>query len=244
MSAFCNLPRRQRATIEIKMKSFLATLAAATLMLISSLAEAREMSGREADARAERTLAQMTLDERFLILRGYVPFLMTPPPQNVAMAAGYVPGIERLGIPPLTETDASLGVANQGGVMRGPDVATALPSGAAMASTWDADLIERASAAIGAEARAKSFNVLLAGGVNLVREPRNGETSNILAKIRCWRARSPVTRSAAFNRTTSFLRSSTTFSTRRKLGEACSRPISTKRRCAKAICSPFRSPLR
>ena len=34
----------------------------------------------------------------------------------------------RLGVPALTESDASLGVANMGAVMRGTDVATALPS--------------------------------------------------------------------------------------------------------------------
>jgi beta-glucosidase len=67
-------------------------------------------------------------------------------------------------------------------VMRHGDVATALPSGAAMASTWDPALIERAGAMIGAEARAKGFNVMLAGGVNLVREPRNGRNFEYLGE--------------------------------------------------------------
>ena len=43
-----------------------------------------------------------------------------------------------------------------------------------MAATFDAALVERAAAMIGAEARAKGFNVLLAGGANLARDPRNG----------------------------------------------------------------------
>jgi beta-glucosidase len=66
--------------------------------------------------------------------------------------------------------------------MRSKDVATALPSGAAMAATWDAELVERAGAAIGAEARGKGFNVLLAGGINLVREPRNGRNFEYLGE--------------------------------------------------------------
>ncbi len=35
-------------------------------------------------------------------------------------------------------------------------------------------MAERAGAMIGAEARASGFNVMLAGGVNLLREPGNG----------------------------------------------------------------------
>jgi beta-glucosidase len=54
------------------------------------------------------------------------------------------------------------------------DGATALPSGLAMASTWNPALLEQGGAMIGAEARAKGFNVMLAGGVNLMRDPRNG----------------------------------------------------------------------
>lgn len=36
------------------------------------------------------------------------------------------------------------------------------------------ELIGQAGRAIGAEARVKGFNVLLAGGINLVRDPRGG----------------------------------------------------------------------
>ncbi|HWW25615.1 MAG TPA: beta-glucosidase, partial [Caulobacter sp.] len=40
--------------------------------------------------------------------------------------------------------------------------------------TWNPQLAQTGGAMIGAEARASGFNVMLAGGVNLVREPRNG----------------------------------------------------------------------
>jgi beta-glucosidase len=70
-------------------------------------------------------------------------------------------------------TDASLGVSNLLN-MRKDDVATALPSSLALASSWSPELAHQAGAMIGGEARAKRFNVMLAGGVNLVREPRNG----------------------------------------------------------------------
>jgi beta-glucosidase len=95
-----------------------------------------------------------------------------PIPADAIPGAGYVGGAARLGIPALKETDASLGVAYVFGLRR--DGATALPSGLAMASTWNPALLEQGGAMIGAEARAKGFNVMLAGGVNLMRDPRNG----------------------------------------------------------------------
>jgi len=136
------------------------------------------------DARADLVQAQMTRDEEFILVRGYVgvpwgwkgPELSSPAFRAaLPLSAGYVPGIPRLGIPALTETDASLGVAN-GGRMRPGDTATALPSSLLTAATWDPDIAFAGGAMIGEEARRKGFNVMLAGGVNLAREPRNGRT--------------------------------------------------------------------
>jgi beta-glucosidase len=128
------------------------------------------------DARATSTLAQMTQDEKLSMLQGFVP--QTWPagkfPPNLIKGAGYVPGVPRLGIPPLADSDASLGVANMGGLMRAKDEATAMPAGLAMASTWSPELVEQVGRVMGAETRAKGFNVLLAGGINLVRDPRGG----------------------------------------------------------------------
>lgn len=79
------------------------------------------------------------------------------------MAAGYVAGVPRLGIPALTETDASLGVTNPMRLRAG-DGATALPSGLALAATFNPDFAFAGRAMIGSEARANGFKVLLAGG--------------------------------------------------------------------------------
>nr|ALG05361.2 beta-glucosidase [uncultured bacterium 5H7] len=118
----------------------------------------------------------MTQEEKLTLLRGFLAPRMKAEdlPPNVAKGAGFVPGVPRLAIPPLSESDASLGVANMGGLMRPKDEATAMPSALAMASSWNPALVEEAGRVMGAETRAKGFNVLLAGGVNLVREPRNG----------------------------------------------------------------------
>jgi beta-glucosidase len=92
--------------------------------------------------------------------------------EALPQSAGYVPGTPRLGLPALFETDAGLGVASQAGP--NPRERTSLPSGLATASSWDPKVAYAGGAMIGAEARASGFNVMLAGGVNLMREPRNG----------------------------------------------------------------------
>ncbi|WP_339561314.1 glycoside hydrolase family 3 N-terminal domain-containing protein, partial [Pseudomonas sp. EA_65y_Pfl1_P113] len=86
-----------------------------------------------------------------------------------------------MGVPLIRESDASLGVANQVEQRKG-DVATALPSSLATAATFDPAIARAGGAMIGAEARAKRFTVLLAGGVNLTRDPWNGRNFEYLGE--------------------------------------------------------------
>jgi beta-glucosidase len=90
----------------------------------------------------------------------------------VPRAAGFLYGVDRLGIPHRQLTDAGVGVASQ----RGDAVRarTSLPAGIATAATWNPALAFAGGATIGKEARLSGHNVMLAGGVNLLREPRNG----------------------------------------------------------------------
>lgn len=137
------------------------------------------------DARAARVEAQMTDDERHGLLSGIMalpfPGSDLTLPDGVPVTAGYWPGVPRLGVPPLLATDASLGVVNPL-QMRAGDGATALPAGLALASTFDPALAERAGAMIGREARAKGFNILLGGGLNLAYDPRNGRNFEYLGE--------------------------------------------------------------
>ncbi len=55
-----------------------------------------------------------------------------------------------------------------------PRERTSLPAGIATAATWDTAAAYAGGAMIGNEARLSGFNVQLAGGVNLMRDPRNG----------------------------------------------------------------------
>ncbi|RBP07412.1 beta-glucosidase [Roseiarcus fermentans] len=130
-----------------------------------------------ADARAGSTLAMLTQGEKLSLVHGVLgaPWSGGQKPEGAIGSAGYVPGVPRLGIPPLQETDGPLGVANPGNVRRG-DTATAMPSNVALAATWDLALARGQGEAVGAEARARGFNVLLGGAANLIRDPRGGRT--------------------------------------------------------------------
>ncbi|MEP7130900.1 MAG: beta-glucosidase [Sphingomicrobium sp.] len=131
------------------------------------------------DERAALAVAQMTQDEKLSLVFGWFATNADwkanyKAPTGVRYgSAGYIPGIARLGIPPQWQTDAGVGVATQGAA---PDKRerTALPAGIATAATWNPDLAFQGGRMIGAEARASGFNVMLAGGVNLLRDPRNG----------------------------------------------------------------------
>ncbi len=153
----------------------------AALVLSAGLAHADP--ALDVDARAAATVKSMTPAERQGLTHGpmALPVPGAPPlPEGAIPGAGFIPGVKRLGVPNLTETDASLGVAWIGG-LRG-DGATALPSGMALGSTWNPAILHEGGATIGAEARAKGFNVMLAGGSNLIREPRGGRTFEYLSE--------------------------------------------------------------
>src|SRR5580698_490088 len=84
------------------------------------------------DQRAALLEKAMTPDEHILLLHSYWAADRGVPPPGALGSAGYVPGIPRLGIPALQETDASIGVANPGDI-RPSDTATAMPSSLALA---------------------------------------------------------------------------------------------------------------
>jgi beta-glucosidase len=137
-------------------------------------------------AKAAVIEAQMTDDERLQLLHSVMtvsfPGAVIPEQaKGVKPMAGYVPGIDRLGVPDLTMTDASLGVTNPLGSRPG-DWATALPSSLSLAASFDSELAYTTGAMVGREARAKGFNVLLSGGANLARDWFGGRNFEYLGE--------------------------------------------------------------
>lgn len=136
-----------------------------------------------ADERAESVLEQMTLDEKMRWLSGPMAIPApgeAPVPGALGSAACY-PAIERLGIPAMQQSDASLGVGNLANVRPG-DNATALPSSLLLGAGFDPAMAETTGNMLGREAHAKGFNVQLAGGANLIREPRGGRNFEYISE--------------------------------------------------------------
>ena len=134
-----------------------------------------QAAAADPDAQAAKTVAAMTIDEKIQTVFGYfsTDFNGTPKPkEGVPFAAGFLPGVARLGVPHQQLTDAGIGVATQRG--DAPRLRTSLPAGIATAATWNPEMGFAGGAMIGKEAALSGHNVLLAGGVNLMREPRNG----------------------------------------------------------------------
>ena len=140
------------------------------------------LARQSAPSRAQALVAQMTLEEKVSLETGYFPaFSSRARAMGAAPSAGFVPGIPRLGIPSQRATDASLGVSNVKEMRKG-DTATALPAALATASSFWPELAFESGAMIGAEAKAKGFNILLAGGVNLTRDPWAGRNFEYLGE--------------------------------------------------------------
>jgi beta-glucosidase len=136
------------------------------------------------DVRAATVEAALTDEERHRLVTGFVPFAFPgmPPVEPVPNpSSGRVRGVPRLGIPDLVESDASLGVTNPMGVRPG-DTATALPSGLALAASFNPQLAEETGKLVAAEARSRGFNVLLAGGANLTRDWFGGRNFEYLGE--------------------------------------------------------------
>jgi len=105
-------------------------------------------------------LEQMTLEEKLTLLRGDTD------PEG-SSGAGYMPGVPRLGIPPLRLSDGPAGVRT-----RWP--ATALPAPVALGASFDPSLARAYGEAVGREGRAREQDVLLSPMVNIVRVPHAG----------------------------------------------------------------------
>ena len=111
-------------------------------------------------------LSRLTLEEKISLTHGNSKFT--------------VAGIERLSVPELSMSDGPHGVREE--IERDSwnpagwttDSASYLPTGIALASTWNTDLAYKFGQVLGSEARARKKDVILGPGINLMRTPLNG----------------------------------------------------------------------
>ncbi|WP_445192370.1 beta-glucosidase [Sphingomonas sp. Tas61C01] len=162
--------------------SFLLTTALACALAGSAIAApgdplAWKNRALTADARADLLVKAMTEDEKLVVITGFFgtqqEWNKFRYPEARLQSAGFVPGVPRLGFTPQWQSDAGSGVATQGEATPALE-RTVLPSGILTASSWDPGAAYAGGKMVGAEARASGFNVQLAGGVDLDRDPGNG----------------------------------------------------------------------
>jgi beta-glucosidase len=81
-------------------------------------------------------------------------------------------GAEALGLRPMITSDGPAGV--RGVLLDERHPSSSLPCPSALGATWDTEMVRELAAALGAEARSKGVDVLLAPTINLMRTPLGG----------------------------------------------------------------------
>lgn len=122
----------------------------------------------EFDAKIDKLVAQMTLEEKIGMLHG-----------NSMFSTG---GVKRLGIPELKMADGPLGVReeisrdNWSAAGWDNDFATYYPASGALAATWNTKMAYTFGNSVGQELRARDKDMLLSPAINIVRTPLGGRT--------------------------------------------------------------------
>src|SRR5689334_7549282 len=83
-----------------------------------------------------------------------------------------IPGCAALGLRPMVTSDGPSGV--RGTTLDESNPSSCLPCPSALGATWDPELVRELAAALGAEARSKGVDILLAPTINLMRTPLAG----------------------------------------------------------------------
>ena len=161
-------PRRTRRAH--RHRSAVALVVTGPLIAVTALISPAQATGSAGTGSAgtrsvDALLAAMTLPEKISFVHG------SSDPQSLGQA-GYIPGVARLGVPPLRLTDGPAGV-------RVTHPSTAMPAPVALASSFDPALARQYGEIIGRNGRALGQDVLLSPMVNTIRVPyagRNFET--------------------------------------------------------------------
>ncbi len=137
-------------------------------------APAESQAQKVTEEHIDSLISQMTLQEKIGMLHGNGFFTSA--------------GVKRLGIPEFHTTDGPFGVReelhndswNPLGITT--DSATYMPTGSALAATWDTTLAHAYGVTLGQEARERGKDMLLGPAVNIQRIPNGGRTFEYLTE--------------------------------------------------------------
>lgn len=129
---------------------------------------------KKMESQIEKLLKKLTLDEKIAMVH----------------AAGLFKtgAVERLDIPALVCSDGPMGVRNEFhnerwiSIGKNDDNVSYLPSNSALASTWNTELAYESGQVLGAEARGRGKDVILAPGINIKRGPLCGRNFEYMSE--------------------------------------------------------------
>ena len=129
--------------------------------------------GQAQEIKIDSIISNMTLEEKIAMLHGKGLFTSE--------------GIPRLGIRELYYTDGPFGIREEMNNSWGPlklttDSATFLPTGSALAATWNPGLAYEYGKVLGEEAKSRGKDILLGPAVNITRSPLNGRTYEYMSE--------------------------------------------------------------
>lgn len=116
----------------------------------------------------EQFVAQLSFDELEAITRG--DYIMNHPlgaKGNAGVMAGVLPSLREKGVPPVTTTDGPSGI-------RLAATCSLLPNGAALACTFDKELVQKLYSEFSREMHDRGSDIILAPGMNIHRNPLCG----------------------------------------------------------------------
>jgi beta-glucosidase len=131
-------------------------------LMVAAPCSVAQVPAANTEARARAIVAKMRLDEKIAQVHGI----------EDGVHFRYVPGVPRLGVPPLRITNGPAGVGH-GGLSRQLR-ATALPAPISVAASWDVDLARRYGVIAGQETRELGSDLLESPDINIIRVPQNG----------------------------------------------------------------------
>lgn len=133
-----------------------------------------DKNAKKTEKEIEKLLGKMTLDEKISMIHGAALF-----------KSG---GVERLGIPGIMTSDGPMGVREEFMSDRwipagnNDDRVSYLPSNSALASTWNPRRAYEMGKVLGAEARGRGKDVILAPGINIKRSPLCGRNFEYMSE--------------------------------------------------------------
>lgn len=157
------------------MKHFILSIAA-TLSILPSFAQSKPATLREDNI--DEIISALTLKEKARLVVGsglgnmLSSRMMSSEPVKVPGAAGTTRSVKRLGIPAIVLSDGPAGVRIKPG--KHDHYCTGFPVGSLLACTWDLETVETVGRAMGNEALEYGVDVILAPGMNIMRNPLCG----------------------------------------------------------------------